>query len=555
MTPNLVSTAARSGRRQAAVSGTLRHIVAAAATVLLFSALAACIQVCSGSYQAEFSSYPDEPAHVVTGVAFEQYLLHRFGHSPVVFLLDYYKHYPKVAIGHWPPLLYLAEAAAMLVAGASRYSLLGLEALFAGLLAWLVFRELRPLVGTIPSALGSTALLLNRQVRQHTSMAMGELLLTLTMFLAALAFARFAEQRRTRDAIWAGIWVSAAVLTKGTGWAALMIPAAVVLANRDWRLLQAPALRPAALIIAVLCLPWQILTFKLSAEGWPYRAGLSYTFLAVSKYSSALVALPGFAISLCAVVGLNWAIWGSGKIVRSRTYWVVLAGAVASPWLLLVLVPAALESRYLLVAVPPVFILAAAGTNQFALWIFPSRTREASGVIFAFVALLTIELALPLQAKPQLGFVPVAVALERMLPEESAALVVSDIAGEGGIVSEMALRRPWPAFYLIRGTKLLASQDWNGGDYRPRITSADDCERLLASIPVRVLVMDRRSSASRQPFFDIVEAMLRKFGNEWRLVHEFPSPGDSSHAIAIYQGAPGNGAAPVIPRWILPRVP
>ena len=554
MMPDLLPTRTGERREQPALSRT-RHHFWAAATVLLFSVLAVSIQVCSGSYQAEFSFYPDEPAHVVTGVAFEQYLLHGLPHSPVVFLLDYYKHYPKVAIGHWPPLLYVAEAAVMLVSGASRYSLLGLEALFAGALGWLVFRELKPLVGTIPSALGSTALLLNRQMRQHASMAMAELLLTLTMFLAAMAFARLAEQRRTRDGIWAGLWVSAAILTKGTGWAALIVPVVVVLADRDWKLLLARALRPAALIIAVVCLPWQIFTLKLASEGWQYRAGLSYTLLAIPKYTKILISLPGFSISACAFAGLTCALWGAGKGARSRAYWAALAGLVCAAWLFHVLVPAGIEERKLIIALPAVVILAGGGASQCARWISPSRQREASGIIFACAALLGIALSLPVQAKPQLGFIQVAAALDGILPAQSAALVVSDASGEGALISEMALRHPWPAVYLVRGTKLLASEDWNGGNYRPRVTSADDCERLLASIPVQVLVMDRRFSASRQPFFGIVEAMLRKYGNEWRLVQEFPSPGDSSHAIAIYRGVPGNGVAPVIPRWVLPRVP
>lgn len=84
--------------------------------------------------------------------------------------------------------------------------MLGLEALLAGLLAWLVFRELQPLVGAVAAALGSIALLSNRVIQQATSMAMAEILLTITMFLGCLAFARFADSRRTADALWFALW-------------------------------------------------------------------------------------------------------------------------------------------------------------------------------------------------------------------------------------------------------------------------------------------------------------------------------------------------------------
>ena len=198
--------------------------------VLVFSAIAASLQIYAGAYEAELSSYPDEAAHAVTGVAFRQYLLHGLTHGPIAFFRNYYLHYPKVAIGHWPPLLYVAEGAAMLAAQPSKYSLLGLEALLAGVLAWLVFRELAPLVGRFPAALGGVALLFNRQIRTYTSMSMAELLSAVTTLLACLAFARFADKRRKPDAIWFGLWTAAAIMTKGSGWALLLTAALVVIA-------------------------------------------------------------------------------------------------------------------------------------------------------------------------------------------------------------------------------------------------------------------------------------------------------------------------------------
>lgn len=525
------------------------------AAILLFTVLAVGIQIQTGSYQAEFSTYPDEAAHVVTGVALEQYVVHGLPHSPIAFFLDYYKHYPKVALGHWPPLLYVGEAGAMLIGGVNRFSLLGLQAVFAGILGWLLFRELRPLVGTVASILGAAALLLNRQIARLTSMAMAELLLTVTMFLACLSFARFAEQRRTRDAIWAGLWVSAAVLTKGIGWVVLIVPAAIVLVNRDWKFLRERGLWLAALMVAALCLPWQVLTLKMSAQGWPNHAGLSYTLFAVSRYSMMLAGLPGFVMTACAAIGMVRAFGGGREAGRSRAYWVALASMVVGLWIFLVLVPASVEARYLLAAVPPLFLLAALGSVQCARRIFRARRRESAGVIFAGVALITICFSLPVQPKARLGFGPAVSALDRVLPAQSAALVVSDVYGEGAVLSEAALRRPRPNFYIVRGSKLLSSQGWAGQGYRTRVTSADDCERLLASIPVQVLVMDRRSSKERASYSGVVERMLEKYSGEWHMAEELPMPDGSPGGVALYYRASGSSGPPVIPGDILPKLP
>jgi hypothetical protein len=513
------------------------------------------VQAWAGAYRAELCAFADEPAHAVTGVAFEQYLLHSLPESPKRFLVDYYQHYPKVAVGHWPPLLYVAEAAVMLVVAPSKYALLGLQALLAGILAWLVFRELKPLVGALPAVSGSLALLLNPQFRIHASMAMTESLLTLTIFGACLAFVRFAERQETRDAILFALWLSAAVLTKGTGWAVLLVIPAVLLATRNWKLAFAPALRPAALLVAALCLPWQILTFGLVYQAWFWSPGAAYSFAAAPQFAKMLFTLPGLGMAGAALIGASSTLIGDWKAGRTRAYWAALAGLIGAAWLFHVIIPAGIESRMMIIALPPILILAAAGAGQLAWRIAPRRQRQAAGAIYACLALVTIAISLPVEAKPQFGFIPVAEALDSMMPPGSAALLVSDALGEGAIISEVALRRPSPSVYLLRGTKVLASQNWLGRDYRSLVHSGDECARLLASVPIDVLVVDRRRSADRQPFFDYVEAMLQSYATEWRLAKEFQTPGDSPHAVAIYCRRTGIESVRNLPRSLLARIP
>ena len=523
--------------------------------ILCFSAIAVSAQIWSGAYRAELSSYPDEPAHAVTGLAFEQYIAHGLSQNPVGFLLDYYQHYPKVAVGHWPPLLYAAEAAAMLVFSPSKDSLLGLQALLAGILAWLVFRELWPLVGVLPASLGSITLLLNRQIQVHTSMTMAELLLTITMFLGCLAFARFAEERRSRDAMWFALWTTAAVWTKGTGWAMILVAAGVVAAIGAWTLPFDRALRLAALIGAVFCVPWQIVTIKSVVNGWDNPLPtLVFTSKAALQYCKIFLTMPGAAVAVAALVGAACVLLGGWSAGRGRPYWAAMASLVAGACLFNVLVPTSVEPRKVIMIVPPMFVLAAAGAGRLSAWISPQRQHRGAGMIFACLALPTLALSLPVEGTRPLGFIPVTAALDHILPLGSAALLVSDVNGEGSVISEFALRHPTPAVYLVRGTKLLASEDWDGRHYRNRVSSGEECERLLASVPISFLVVDRRKIAQRQEFFDFVEAMLRSYSTEWTLVRDFPILGDSPHAVALYRRSAGIEPARKLPDWIVPKI-
>lgn len=526
-----------------------------AAAILCFTGIAVILQFAAGAYRAELSSYPDESAQAVAGVALERYVLHGLSHAPWTYMREYYLHYPKVAIGHWPPLLYVAEAAAILVSSPSKYALLGLEACLAGLLAWLVFRELQPLVGWAAAALGGVALLANRVIQQSSSMTMAELLLTVTMFLACLAFGRFAESRRAADAMWFAIWTSAAVMTKGTGWALGLVVIAVIVLTRDWELPFTRALRPAALVVAVCCVPWQLATMKSVENGWYDKPSVALASQLAARYCVYLFTVPGILIAISGLAGAVYVLRGKWKLGRSQAYWAALTGLVAAAWLFNIIAPTSEEERKVIMIVPPLFVLAAAGVSGLAERISPYRQKRFAGLLFSAIAVISLAMSLPLRAKPRFGFDDVAADLAGSMPPKSAMLVVSDSFGEGALISEFVLRKPDPSVYLMRGSKLLASQTWNEYNYSNRINSDEECVNLLASVPVSFLVVDRRRALLREPYFNFVDSMLRTHPAEWQLVREYASPGDSPKALALYRWSGGVQPVNHLPDWLLPKIP
>lgn len=80
------------------------------------------------AYQSEWSGDPDEPAHYVTGLMVHDYIANRMPAEPMAYASRYYDFYPKVALGHWPPMFYVIQAAWTLLFTPSRISLLLLMA-------------------------------------------------------------------------------------------------------------------------------------------------------------------------------------------------------------------------------------------------------------------------------------------------------------------------------------------------------------------------------------------------------------------------------------------
>src|SRR5579875_2135828 len=92
----------------------------AVALPILLIATVFALQFSSGAYHMPFSSDADEPSHVISGLLVRDYIARGFPGTPLHFAENYYFHYPKVAIGHWPPLFYAAEGTWMLVFGRTR---------------------------------------------------------------------------------------------------------------------------------------------------------------------------------------------------------------------------------------------------------------------------------------------------------------------------------------------------------------------------------------------------------------------------------------------------
>jgi len=133
---------------------------------------------------------------------------------PVQFALDYYRQYPALAIGFYPPLFSLALAGYYAIFGVSEASALACEMTFFFLLAWGVFRLSRRWLG--PTAAFAATLL---QIGAPGLLFWGrQIMLDIPAYAlliwAAVYFLRYLETSESRPLYTAVILAAAAIYTK-----------------------------------------------------------------------------------------------------------------------------------------------------------------------------------------------------------------------------------------------------------------------------------------------------------------------------------------------------
>ena len=454
------------------------------------------LQILSGAYKAEFSAYPDEPAHYVTSLMVYDYVRHFHPESPLKFAKDYYEHYPKVAMGHWPPVFYLVQASWMLVLGPSRESVRLEIALTTVALALSLFWVIRRSFGWKTAMTAGLLCIALPLVQTYSSEEMAESMLTLFCLWSTVFFARYLHSRNWRDALWFGGFFSLAVLTKGNGWLLAMVPPIALVLTRQMRLFLKPALWWSGVMVAALCIPWQIMTMRMAERGWEggSHPSVHYTLSALWEFLELFPGIMGWALFVVMLAGL----WVS--VVQPFFRGVVMPlsaamfGLLVSVWVFHSVVPAGVEDRKLIIAVPAMIYFVVAGAMQLALWIPASRRWQEwrlpllTGGLAACFLLETFYVP----HVDHYGFDRAAafIASHPRLAR-SRILVSSESVGEGLLVSELAMLRPEPEGEIVRATKALATVQWNGDEYRCLYTSTPELLRYLTREKIDWVVLDR----------------------------------------------------------------
>jgi len=473
----------------------LRLLLRGSAIFLSFFAITVGLQIASGAYRAEFSGYPDEPAHYVTSLMVHDYITGLKPVSPMKFAWNFYNHYPKVAFGHWPPFFYVVQALWMILFSPSRASIRMELAVTTALLAYAVHGEARRWFGWKAAILAGALTVCLPLVQIYTDEEMSDTLVVLLCFWSAIYFARYLDSQQWRDNLWFGVFFSLAVLTKGNGWLLALIPPVALLLTRKLRLLLRPSFWIAALVILILCVPWQVMTLDVAERGWTAGSepSVGYTIGALGQFLRILIAIVGPVLSIMVGIGIAAKVLAPAfrKPVASGP--AVMVAFILAVWVFHSLVPAGVEDRKILIAVPALILFLFAGgfwiADHLPLGNSLARWRRAMVTVAAALVFSVQVFAIP--RLKHFGYTEAARFITSNSRWRGATILVSsDSGGEGLLVSEIAIDDPRPSYVIVRATKALADVDWNGTNYRSLFSSPGQVANYLEGRRVELVVLD-----------------------------------------------------------------
>jgi hypothetical protein len=503
------------------------------------------LQSLSGAYECEFGSYPDESAHVVTGLMVYDFLVGGDWSDPMRFAENYYLHYPEVALGHWPPFFYVLQALWMLVFSFGRTPLLLLMAALGTALAVLIFQTARRSLGLPLACLATLTFITLPIVQKYTATVMTELVVTLLAFAAALAFGRYLEGRRPwRWATAFGLLAALAILTKGSGLLLGLLPPFSMLFARRFDCLRRPSFWLPPVLVALLCAPFYLFSLKMQRNGMQHESfEASFILKALPFYSAEVVTVAGAGVAALALVGLVRRI--VLPVCRREAVgptWAVVGGLLASVLAFHTFVPCGMERRHLIVLLPALVLFMADGLH--CLWGQLARlpslaSRRLDAALVAAAAGLCVLGGFWLYQKGCGGCADIARALDgRSEWRDSVYMISSDATGEGMLIAEVALHEDRPSRYVLRASKLLCTARWNGARYQTRFDSTAAISQMLQKIPVGVLLLDSSMpNKERREHHAQLREMVRRFPETWRFVGYYPLKRYGEvhpHAVAAY---------------------
>ena len=469
----------------------------ALAAFLIFGLLAASLQWRARAYQADLAAHEDEPAHVVSALLIRDYIAAGLPGPPVKYAENYYVRYPKIALGHWPPLFHFSLALWLLIAGRTKAAMLALMALWCGAMAASVFWWARRECGWIAAAAVAAVLATASVVRIATYSVMPDVLLGLMVFWAAVAYGGYLERGGRRLLALYALLVAMAVLTHGRGAVALFVPPVANLIARRRVALSAAAL------VAVFALA--ILVPPLMHQADPFSAldsidrGASF----VGRLAQSL----GWPFAIFSAAGL-FIVMREG---RQRPGWASMAALVVGATLFHAVVTTPLENRYVLEAAPALAVLAALAAAKLLDWMpaaSPQRRAVAIATVLAAVGIVAVNIARPV-SKPDTGY-------HRAVPYWTNSSVVYLVAGdarhEGAAIAEMALLDPGLRHVVLRASKSMAWSTWMGAWYRAEFPDAAAAAAWMDSAHIGVIAMQ---NLDQPPHMAQLAEAIRRGGAEW----------------------------------------
>lgn len=479
--------------------------------VALFGVVCA-LQYLNGAYQSERGLHSDEAAHLLNGMLLRDYLREGVGQNPVAFAQAFYLHYPKIAPFMWPPLLHVTLGLAMLPGWPPGPTALVVLAACSTWIAWRLFAVVT-LFSSRAVAVGAVALLLVLPVIQElTAAVMIDILVAATALEAVWWLGRFAHTGSIRHAVCFGIMTSLACAAKGNGLSVVIAPV-VLLGLGHLDLLRRSGLYLAAAMTVVLAAPWLGLALWLGESADFGAATPAMMAHRLQFYAGYLADQLGLVATLFAVGGLiaavtRWSPLAGDRAAMAHAVVALLGGTLVFH----VLNPHVVsDGRYVALALAPLIALAALGVEATVarLAALPARRMALAATLMAALAAGRAFAEPRFVAQPPLGYGAVMTFLDdRHALAGHRVLIVSNEQGEGAGVADVAVRGLRPAATVLRGSKVLATDDWMGRNFRLRYETPEAALAALEAMHVDYVVLDGAPDTQVLGYWSLIHTLV-----------------------------------------------
>jgi hypothetical protein len=520
------------------------------------------IQIMAGAYRGERGTYPDEAAHFMNGLLVRDYVYDGLGQNPLEFARDYYGRLPKIAPGMWPPFFHVTLGVFLLPGWPPAVAAVFLVGLFAAWAAWRLNTIVTQLGGPIPGVVVAGLFLLTPMVVSLSSVVMVDVAIAALALEATYFLALFFRSGRTKHAAIFGVLTACCCLTKGNGVAVVLVPFFLILLTGQYAILRRLGLYLAASIVVLLAVPFLFVAVRLGTAIEDYSPLTTAVVIdRILFYSSECYNQLGpLAIAFAIVGAVASMARGLGRTAQAALPLAPALTALAMATLLFhVISPHTLsDERYMTLAIAPLLGLAAVGARAVAGFFQGSLAIRASRVLLLAAVVLGGFLVPAKRVLPQqLGYRHGVDALAAGPGiDGKRILVTSDALGEGAMVAEVARRRSSSRTVVVRGSKLLASDDWMGRNATLRFDTETAVLQALEDLHVDYLAVDWSVAASdRLVFRDQVVSMIVRHGERLEQIYARPAMpvGGPARPITVYrlkyrsEGPPQNLIPP--PVW------
>ena len=422
------------------------------------------VQIFGGAFKAEFTGHPDEPSQFLSGLILYDYLADLPRENPITWAEQYYLHYPKVAIGHWPPGYFALEGVWFLFLGPSRITAILLQ-WFIGVVALTMLYRLSRSRCSLPITAAIVALVIAAPVfQQSLEQTMADLCCLLWSVLVIQATVRLVERPDQTRAFFVVLWLLAAAVTKGTAVCLMPVPLLALLASRRQLLLP-----PRTVIPLVACL-LGVAAWYLSMGGVRGWGGIS---LDLPWPGGVIGQLVGWGFLALAVLGL-----------RREPLALVAGSVIVSTLGVSFVVRAMQEERHWILVLPAISVLSGLAVQRF---------RTTWSVVAVTLALAFFPAVWYRQSRSAYG------ELAANLGHPSRTLVSAAGFGEGSWIAVSSLAEKRPSSFIMRASKVLAESGWNGEKYRLLTPTQDAVLRRLDELAVQTVVLDSTPNAGPPP--------------------------------------------------------